>query len=537
MPFSAGFILAVLAAALASMAALAGMPGRDIATMMLLPVLMVLMPLGLRLLGQAAGRFGAALYGLWLAAWFAGFVTALGLRLRYGLGPMDERVVQALAGTDGREAREYALELAPLIGLVVLGCGLAGIWGGRYVWRVLAPLPGPALRTRLLLGPLLAILPLALHGNAVVERSDPLTLARVVGDEVFSHATETSALRADRQEAQRHVAEWRPIYRGPQERVVVLVIGESANRANWSLYGYPRRTNPRLEALSDELLVFRDVISSYGSTAVELPRMLTLADREGEHDWRRQPSVINLARRTGYRTWWITNQSFVLAAAAFGQDCDRFVSVYEGRYGRHDRSLDSKLIPPLEAALADPAPLKFIVLHMLGSHPDYVRRYPPLFDIFGHEHDAVDDMLANRWFWVRQKRNEYDNSILFTDWVLASAIEALRQAPQAEASLFFLSDHGQDVGHFTSSWGHQFHYESGFTIPALFWKKGQVPDRSFERRPYQSDRFDTTLLSLLGIRTLKDDPRYDLMGAAFRPWQRKIDGVDYVPGVSNVPGG
>ncbi len=42
---------------------------------------------------------------------------------------------------------------------------------------------------------------------------------------------------------------------------LVLVIGESTNRQRMSLYGYPRKTTPRLDAIKDELLVFDNIYS------------------------------------------------------------------------------------------------------------------------------------------------------------------------------------------------------------------------------------------------------------------------------------
>ena len=531
----AAIALALLHLALLGLGILAGIPVRDAAVMTALLPAMALIPLGLRLADERLVRFACLLYGIWFASWLAGFVVIAGLRMRYNLGPMDERVVQALAGTDAREAREYVRELAPMLAGLALLSGSAGAGAARLTARMLRIAREQSRRARVLLAPLLVAIPLLLHLNPVVKRSDPLTLLDDIRTDVRGYMADIALLRSNRGEALGKVKAWQPAYHGPARRLVVLIIGESSNRADWSLYGYERQTNPRLQAIADELVVFRDVISSYGATAVELPRMLTLADREDDHDWRRQPSVINLARAAGYRTWWITNQSFILAMAAFGMDCDRLVSVYAGRYGRHDTSLDSKLLDPLTEALADPAPRKFIVLHMLGSHPDYAQRYPPDFDIFGQKPDAISRQMATRWFGLQRKRDEYDNSILFSDWVIASVIEKVRKSASADATVFYLSDHAQDVGHYTSAWGHQFHYESGFTIPALLWKKGQQPDRRLEGRPYQSDRFDATLLSLLDIGTAHDRPGDDLAGPHFVPRQRKIDGIDYVPGVSNVP--
>nr|WP_267879224.1 sulfatase-like hydrolase/transferase [Methylobacillus glycogenes] len=57
-----------------------------------------------------------------------------------------------------------------------------------------------------------------------------------------------------------------------QPGTLVLVIGESTNRQRMSLYGYARETTPRLDAMQDELSVFKNVVASRPYTIESLTR-------------------------------------------------------------------------------------------------------------------------------------------------------------------------------------------------------------------------------------------------------------------------
>ena len=61
---------------------------------------------------------------------------------------------------------------------------------------------------------------------------------------------------------------------------LVLVIGESTNRDHMSLYGYPRSTTPKLDAMRQELSVFKQVVAPRPYTIEVLQQALTLADQE-----------------------------------------------------------------------------------------------------------------------------------------------------------------------------------------------------------------------------------------------------------------
>lgn len=74
------------------------------------------------------------------------------------------------------------------------------------------------------------------------------------------------------------------------------------------------------------------------------------------------------------------------------------------------------------------------MLHTKGSHFEYARRYPPEFARFGSSGGSRQQNVVD----------EYDNTVLYTDWLLSELIATLTQRGGASA-VFFASDHGENL--------------------------------------------------------------------------------------------
>jgi heptose-I-phosphate ethanolaminephosphotransferase len=201
-------------------------------------------------------------------------------------------------------------------------------------------------------------------------------------------------------------------------RVIVVVIGESATRRHWSLYGYARETTPYLQKRAEELLVFTDVISSSTGTLSSIRGMLSTSD---------SIPAFRFFSGAGYATRWISaqyNQGFDdLELAAFVSACEPRIYL-SGAY-------DENLIPLLEKAVAEPG-RQMVFLNLMGSHVRYQDRYPAGFAVFRGAAEA------------EHRRASYDNSIRYTDYVLDRMIALLRQRNESSCLIYF-SDHGEDV--------------------------------------------------------------------------------------------
>jgi heptose-I-phosphate ethanolaminephosphotransferase len=444
----------------------------------------------------------------------------------YGLTPKHIVVADALLGSNRQEAAEFvALYWQHLLLVAALPAAMIAllVWAERRSrHRVRAVQPPRRPRTRWIGAGLLAGF-CALHLNPTMAEENPLVYWP-------SYFLDYRAQRAFMVEVKQRVgrelaaaARLPADYVGPPEQTVVLVLGESVNRANWSLYGYPRATTPELDRRRNELLVFRNVQSSDPATVQSLIKMLTPATLDAPDAWLSGPNVLALARNAGYRVYWLSNQEQadgpiqVLAEHAHEQ-----VFVNSGR-GREARSLDERLLPQLDRILAAPAPRKLVVVHMQGAHLRYDLRYPPAFDRFSGAEDGVAAGLrkAGRPYWIRQARNQYDNAMLYGDHVLSAILDGVRRSAAARpASLLFVSDHGQEVGHYRDFAGHSSTDPSGYQVPLLLWtsradKLGIGARAALEARAYRTDNLDHTLVGLLDIRAGGYRPELDLLSNSY----------------------
>jgi glucan phosphoethanolaminetransferase (alkaline phosphatase superfamily) len=212
--------------------------------------------------------------------------------------------------------------------------------------------------------------------------------------------------------------------------VYVMVIGESSRANNWSLLGYGRNTNPSLSS-SPGIIGLPNMLSTAPSTNDAVPSMLSpwpITDQRGILSHR---SVVSAFAEAGFTTHWLSTQrvdgwSGALPGLAAEAEHTRYF----------DQSFDGALLEPFKAILASAAKGEkiLIVLHINGSHFVYARRYPENFAHFHSDHAAHRQQLID----------EYDNSILYTDWLLGKFIGAL-DAAHRPAALLFASDHGENL--------------------------------------------------------------------------------------------
>lgn len=519
---------------------LSGAPTRIAAVAGLGIPIMAMPAWGFAILFPRWALIGYLLYFLWALIWVVDFFATGFVMARYNLSLESPVVTEALSSTTLLDVKEYLYDSWWIIVIMVMVAPLLALLLTVAV-RFCAKSFGPVRWHRgfvILAGLLLIIVPIAYHGNSVVARADPLMRWAKFYAKYQNEQVNRVLLVQSRKDAEKRLSAWNPRMTGTGPKTFVIVLGESSNRENWSLYGYKRKTTPKLDALADEMLVFRDAVSSWGSSNREVTRIFSMADHEEETRWRAEPDVMGLAKAAGYKTFWLSNQQAFLINTVFGKQADQFTLVNDGLGQRSDTSLDDKLLPELDKALADPAERKLIVIHTIGSHQHYQLRYPESFAVFDDLDDAVRREMAAKWSGLAVARNQYDNTILYTDFIVSSVIERLKKDRVQNSEMLYISDHGQDVGQLTGVWGHQLYLETGFTIPMILWLKDR-PDllarkNELEARPYQTDRIDWTFLSRMDIVTAFDRPDYDVTGDRFKPWQRILAGRPYVPGVSHI---
>lgn len=295
-------------------------------------------------------------------------------------------------------------------------------------------------------------------------------------------------------------------------RVLVLVVGETARAANFSLLGYPRETNPELEKL--DVTAFSRVTSCGTSTEVSVPCMFSRFGRE-DYDERRirnSEGLLDVLAHAGYTVKWIDNQSGCkgvctgsgievskLDASAVSDLCDG-KECYDGILAR---TLESEL----ESIRGDTV----LVMHMMGNHgPAYFKRYPPEFRRFTPDCETAQLRDCTR----EEVVNAYDNAILYSDHVLAKIVTLLaHSADRMDSAMLYVSDHGESLGE-KGLYLHGIPYAIAPSqqthIPMVLWLSpaltltGDVSARCVRSRAgeqYSHDNLFHSVLGLLNVRT------------------------------------
>ncbi|WP_010488581.1 phosphoethanolamine transferase CptA [Pseudomonas sp. S9] len=324
--------------------------------------------------------------------------------------------------------------------------------------------------------------------------------------------------------------------RAGKPTTLVLVIGESTNRQRMSLYGYPRETTPELDKLRDQLQVFDNVVTPRPYTIEALQQVLTFADEKNPDGYLTTPSLVNMMKQAGYKTFWITNQQTMTKRntmlTTFSEQADEQYYL-NNNLNQNARQYDGDVLEPFAKVLADKAPRKLIVVHLLGTHMRYKYRYPESFEKF------TDNKGAPKWVTEDQLAtyNSYDNAVLYNDFVVSSLIKRF-SASKPDGFLLYLSDHGEAV--FDSPKGGVIGRNEGkptspmYTIPFIVWASDKwKAHASFDfssmlERPYSSSNLIHTWADLAGLSFSELDRSKSLVSNRFivRP---QIIGDPYEP--------
>ena len=314
---------------------------------------------------------------------------------------------------------------------------------------------------------------------------------------------------------------------------IVVVIGESVGRHHCSLYDYPRPTNPLLTQRRD-LVVYDDVVSPDFMTQVVLQQVLTFANYENPDARWSEPTLPELLRAAGWKTWWYEhyggrNNTSSTIPTSF-TSIARMNTIYE--VNGEDEALDEAVLPKLHAVLSDTTTTrKGVFFHLFGNHFPYKNRYPDRFEHFSDE--DICSPYVNQ-LNARQKSviNEYDNAVRYNDWVVDSLLNMLVQAEGANAMLYF-PDHGEEMFDYMCYAGRSFDKitRNLCEIPCIFWQNEAFRQtRSLyinPKVPYCTDDMIHSLLDLFGVEYQMKDTCRSMFHKGFAPKKRMMAGKEY----------
>ncbi len=232
-----------------------------------------------------------------------------------------------------------------------------------------------------------------------------------------------------------------PMARDGKPLVLVLLVGESARASSFSLDGYGRDTNPELSRLP--IVNFSNVRSCGTDTTVSVPCMFSDLNRTqySEAKAAARENVLDVLAHAGFDVRWYDNNTGSKDVAARVREID-LADVFDKRfctYGCVDGNLVNALREQLPAVTGD----SVVVLHTKGSHgPAYYLRYPPGFERFKPACKTNELQRCSR----QEILNAYDNSILYTDHVIAETIDLLAADTRVDSAVLYVSDHGESTG-------------------------------------------------------------------------------------------
>ncbi|KTC90133.1 phosphoethanolamine--lipid A transferase [Fluoribacter dumoffii] len=298
-------------------------------------------------------------------------------------------------------------------------------------------------------------------------------------------------------------------------RVIILVVGETVRAFNWGLNGYHRQTTPELA--KHKVINFSQVTSCGTTTAVSLPCMFS---PYGIHNYNNKKinqseSLLHLLDRAKIAVTWRDNQSGCKGV------CEGlpFEKLNVEALCKNGRCFDEVLLHQLQDQIISKKEDQLIVLHMLGNHgPAYFERYPKQFKYWTPTCDTSDLSTCSQKALV----NTYDNAILYTDSILAHAIDVLENIKSHDTGLIYVSDHGESLGE-RNLFLHGLPYfmapDEQTKVPMIVWLSQGLSKqltlketclRDKQSSPISHDYLFSTLLSFFDVKTKEYNPKFDL---------------------------
>jgi lipid A ethanolaminephosphotransferase len=301
--------------------------------------------------------------------------------------------------------------------------------------------------------------------------------------------------------------------------LMVIVAGETARAANWSLGGYKRDTNPELA--KRDILYYTNATSCGTATATSLPCMFSplTRDQYSYEGGLSNENLVDVLVRAGFAVeWWDNNTGDKDVAARIPS---RMMTAADGEEFCQPECIDGVFLKHLEEKAATMTGNTVIVLHQIGSHgPSYWLRYPQDAEVFSPACKTPELTECS----TEEIVNAYDNTIAYTDRFLSQVIDLLDSHDRVIPAMYYLSDHGESLG----EGGLYLHGTPYFMapdyqtrVPMVLWMSDTFRDTLALDKAclgagtgydVNHDNMFSTVLGLLDVTTTARDPALDLAG-------------------------
>ena len=451
----------------------------------------------------------------------------------YGI-VIDRSMIQNMFETDAREAAEllnwrmaaWIALLGVLPALLIAGADIRFPRGARGLFERVRQVLGSLLLAALLLALLFKSLAPALHEHRELRfLLTPTNFIQALHG-YLSHRFGADVVVAPLGRDAVKGAAWA----GQARRTLtVIVVGETARAASFSLNGYARDTNPLL-ARQPGLINFSHVSSCGTATAVSVPCVFSAFGREDYSQAKaiRQEGLLDVLAHAGFDVLWRDNNSGCKGVCDRVQFEDLSRPAPGSPYCNDDECYDERLLEGLPELLRGRGKDMVVVLHQKGSHgPAYASRHPAAFTRFGPECTTGEFERCSR----ASIQAAYDNTIVYTDYFLSRTIDRLRELAEHEGvdtALLYFSDHGESLGEnnvYLHGAPYFFAPREQTEVPMMFWMSDsfgarfRIDRRCLAQRRNERLSHDNVFHSVLGMLDVNSavlNPRLDIFHACVR---------------------
>ena len=312
----------------------------------------------------------------------------------------------------------------------------------------------------------------------------------------------------------------------PAPRRIFLVTVDTLRSDHTSLYGYARKTTPRLDAFAPDGVLFADAVAQWPKTGASFASMFT--GRYPQTTGMMQKAALRipasyltlpeLLHDAGYRTAAVVSNAVLGANLGWDRGFDEYLQTWgEGEFPTdahafrelaHAPRVNSLAVPLLErlaekARKGDARDEKlFVWVHYTDPHAPYV--LPPGVDnpFLGDAQFTGDEQVPrhaartnrigdrrDRRFYVAQ----YDANVWLADLHVGALLDhARRLGLLDDALVIFTSDHGESLGEHGSWFEHgPLPYNTTARVPLLVFGSGVTAGRRVERPVELVDLYPT----------------------------------------------
>ena len=238
-------------------------------------------------------------------------------------------------------------------------------------------------------------------------------------------------------------------------------------------------------------------------TVPALSYALTAKNQYNSLDLKEAVSLIDVANAAGYQTVWLSNQMryglwdtpVTVIAGAAGRQVWINSHVTQNAANAPADYQDIELVRRLQdLRLSDKM---LIVIHLMGNHIAYQKRYPAEYNKFKGE----------------GKRSEYDNSILYNDYVMEELVKKVSAWPNFKG-LVYVSNHSEGVAHDMNHNPDTFVFEMTYIPMYMYFSevyRQKHPQKITSLRAAQNYYFTNDLIFnvMLGIMDIQNNTLYE----------------------------